>query len=477
MASVAAAASDNSEEDAAASRSRVQDWTASLRPGLPLDHGERHDPIARLYLVTTELYCGILPALGRHLGKSDALYRSIERGYSSLVLWSRDHDVASGNLDAALEHSQGSRHLALRLLTNVCGAVLDRLIPRTGLEISPQIRTSQKKARTAVEVALAILPSDTDVEESGEDADSAPFTSDSLVRVASDIHTIVGALAGLGPLFEEPIPDRTEHEQPAQLNIATPVAPLVRLIHLIFPACEDDTARGVAHAALETSRRILEEASAPAPGDQSEQVTTTSRPPQKALTLVGTIFHDSALGTSLGTGSLYAETVLPYEGGSDRPVNIQLPQMPKEGVDGTPFLCQTCNQTVLPRSEAEWKRHLMSDARPYMCIESSCPEKFLPFSDKSTWTAHIASHYANRPGLQVHCPICGISYNAAAGDIGTIATHLAHHLEPIAAEFIIDGVTFTRIDESVDGAASNAPGASSGKGVEGSPRGSRGLVD
>ncbi|KAL8377405.1 hypothetical protein RB595_008197 [Gaeumannomyces hyphopodioides] len=429
---------------------RVHRWRESLVQHPP--HVDDEGLIAHLYLATSELYKGILPLLGRQLGPSTTMFRKLERGYSSLVLWSHSYDASGGKLDAALEHCQDLRRITIRLLVNINTAVLDRLIPRTGLGQDASLSHVQEDARSTVTRALAVL-TDTDHDGGSKPSkvDNPEIEEDSLQRIASNIRTLVQALVDLGPLFEEPIVDKeTRHEAPARAEISTPVANLVSLIKYMFPKCEPETAHGIAAAVLSTWCQIQERAVS-----QSAREAEVRPAPPKAKTLVETLFHDSGIGTSIGTRSSYAETVRSYRGTSDKPVNIQLPEMPEKGRNGGSFRCEACQCTVRPGNSRHWKLHLMNDARPYMCIEPSCSEKFQPFADKEDWTIHISGHYSQRSGEQLRCPICGIAYTTIGDGSRLIATHLAHHLEPIAAEVIIPGVTFTGPDDAAN--EQNAP--------------------
>ncbi|EJT74831.1 hypothetical protein GGTG_08669 [Gaeumannomyces tritici R3-111a-1] len=101
--------------------------------------------------------------------------------------------------------------------------------------------------------------------------------------------------------------------------------------------------------------------------------------------------------------------------------------------------------------------HLIRDARPYMCVELSCPRKFQPYATREEWVAHIDEHYSTRApkrsAERLRCPICGFVYPGADMGIGKIATHLSRHLELIAAVVIIPGVTLTGPDEGGGGAS------------------------
>lgn len=449
-------------------RGRVHRWRASLQQVAP--HNNDEGLIAGLYFAISGLYKEILPLLGQKLGLSTVTYRKIERGYSSLILWSHSHGVSCGKLDTALERCRDLRQITLRLLVNICTAVLDRLIPHAGLKRDTPVPPAQADARSTVARALAALPeTDSHGDQQTPENRISGGEQETFHKITSNIRTLVQTLADLGPLFEEPIADEEgRHEEPAQVDISTPVANLVSLIKYMFPKCDETTARGIGHAVLSTWYEIQEKATAAAATEQqADQVEVACEPAREAMTLIETLFHDSGVGTSIATKSSYAETVRSYHTNSDRPINIRLPPLPKPGRVGEPFRCEACRCTVRPGNERAWKRHLMKDARPYMCIEAECAEKFSPFADKEEWISHISGHYSKRSGEQLRCPICTASYTMLGNDISSIATHLAHHLEPIAAELVIPGVTFTGPDEGDEtpGTLENASGRNAGSSI------------
>lgn len=103
----------------------VAEWTASLPCAFDQDHDCHIGLIGRLYLTIQDTLNGILSIL-RKLAISKRLYRKLERGYSSLVLWSYSYGVAEGHLDAILANSQSLRNVTISLLVKFCAIILTR---------------------------------------------------------------------------------------------------------------------------------------------------------------------------------------------------------------------------------------------------------------------------------------------------------------------------------------------------------------
>lgn len=121
---------------------RVHDWRESLLHHPP--HNDDEGLVARLYLTISDLYKGVLPLLSRRPELPAAAYRKIERGYSSLVLWSHSYGASSGKVDLSLQHSQDLRQITLRLLVNICTAILDR---KFSFNTQQQLLSASKKGQ------------------------------------------------------------------------------------------------------------------------------------------------------------------------------------------------------------------------------------------------------------------------------------------------------------------------------------------
>ena len=191
------------------------------------------------------------------------------------------------------------------------------------------------------------------------ETDSAKSRPDSLTRIASNLRIIVQALIDLSPLFDDPIADEKPSEGMARVDILTPVANLVALILHIFPKCDKDVATGISNALLQTWTRLraagehTHPRTTEAQTDRESDSRTTEN--EKAIKPTEPAFLHSAIETSDGAKSSYAEIVQSYQGSSDRPVSIQFPKLPEEGRGGKPFKCETCKKVITVTNEIAWK--------------------------------------------------------------------------------------------------------------------------
>ena len=105
----------------------------------------------------------------------------------------------------------------------------------------------------------------------------------------------------------------------------------------------------------ERNQMIAEEQAAEEPSiEQAGTVAHHTAPISK--------FHDSGLGTSINTGSAYAETVMTYhrEGGA----SVRIPPLPEEAKQGNPFECIACGGKVVITNSRAWKYVATLTLRP-----------------------------------------------------------------------------------------------------------------
>ena len=182
-----------------------------------------------------------------------------------------------------------------------------------------------------------------------EDLSSDQRDKDSLDRIASNMQTIARSLIDLGPVLEDPVVDEDHDEICATVDVNATTAHLVALVLYIFPKCNRTVASGIARALQQTWQQLHE----PKQNDVKTETFVASN--NKAMTLAESLMKDSALGTSIMSGSSYAETIKEYVGGSEDKFSIQLPQLPEAGKQGRSFLCETCQSTVRIKDERTWK--------------------------------------------------------------------------------------------------------------------------
>ncbi|KAI0454723.1 hypothetical protein F5B21DRAFT_524327 [Xylaria acuta] len=84
---------------------------------------------------------------------------------------------------------------------------------------------------------------------------------------------------------------------------------------------------------------------------------------------------------SLVSGTSYASSL----GNLDE---LTVPPIPKEYRAG-PFLCPFCYLMVEVDSENDWKKHVIRDLQPYICLAPFCLAQHHKFSRRSDWSHHM----------------------------------------------------------------------------------------
>nr|XP_036574590.1 uncharacterized protein CTRU02_15443 [Colletotrichum truncatum]KAF6781042.1 hypothetical protein CTRU02_15443 [Colletotrichum truncatum] len=71
---------------------------------------------------------------------------------------------------------------------------------------------------------------------------------------------------------------------------------------------------------------------------------------------------------------------------------LDIPSMPDEGANG-PFQCPFCYCSIIIPSSETWKKHVLSDLRPYTCLAEKCLAPEHEFSRKKEWMQHMLQNH------------------------------------------------------------------------------------
>lgn len=190
-----------------------------------------------------------------------------------------------------------------------------------------------------------------DFDDSDSDSSSVSLSSD-WDEIAEDIWTDVQCLHDLDPLIRFPAPDiiqpsRDTQQEPVEWQ---PHIAYTDRIKFRFPDADPSLVDRLARANLErfqkgkADRRKNQSA-----GIKSDEVAGTIAEYTEPLSK----FNDSGIGTSINTGSAYAETVMSYrqEGGE----SVKIPPLSKEAKQGKPFECVACGRKLVITNSSVWK--------------------------------------------------------------------------------------------------------------------------
>ncbi|KAH7124218.1 hypothetical protein EDB81DRAFT_890307 [Dactylonectria macrodidyma] len=350
-----------------------------------------------------------------------------------------------GGLNQAVADSWTLRRLVLGFLSNISNNLAEGLIPTLGIrdEYSAQVsslRTASYEAKAMLQEGYHTsqdwetetdLDSTSDAESDRSDDSgqgSLILASRDFDELIADLKADVRCLHDMGPLIESPFverPKQPENAAPVSLQITREAHQTYRdRISQRFPQAQDGLVERLAKANLDRFQRVQEE----------KRENLSKQQQQGSLNDTGSRisgsarYRDSALGTSLATGSIYAETVMAY-GQSQGPA-VRVPPLPERAKAGVRFDCLACGGNAPIKNNSVWKKHLWLDLRPWVCHDTTCEFGNEPFDSREDWIQHLAlGHDFQDAWNSFECPLC---HEETGEGEAAITRHLASHMEEIS---------------------------------------------
>ncbi|KAI0546405.1 hypothetical protein F4679DRAFT_412595 [Xylaria curta] len=72
--------------------------------------------------------------------------------------------------------------------------------------------------------------------------------------------------------------------------------------------------------------------------------------------------------------------------------SLRIPPLPKKAYDG-PFECPFCFMLISVRSTNQWKKHVLHDLRPYICLVEGCTAASKEYSRRHEWINHMLQNH------------------------------------------------------------------------------------
>ncbi|KAK8003936.1 MFS general substrate transporter, partial [Apiospora arundinis] len=357
----------------------------------------------------------------------DMHQRSLERSLERLKLWADAYEVTSGGMDSLFNSSRRVHNSIFGSLLEISKTLTERLTPR--LLIGPVDSKSYEALGMLTEKVRGLIETINDDYIASSLSDSfSDCSPDNLEEITEDLKSQTLGLMELDPLIRHPVTDpRVETYAPGIAQVTwLPYKPYCEKVENRFPQAPDLLVSRLARANYERYLRCQRErdretADRPGDGDTPNLAKT-------ALTVGDSIFGDSALGSSLGTGSSYAETVMSYRASGGELVRI--PPLSQDEKAGQPFKCLACGKFVTFKTNSHWKRHVYLDLRPWVCLDPTCHAGDQAFDTQKDWIAHLALEHNLEPGWNSFtCPLC--KDETGPGKMA-ITKHLSRHLEELS---------------------------------------------
>ncbi|KAJ2983178.1 hypothetical protein NUW58_g6294 [Xylaria curta] len=68
--------------------------------------------------------------------------------------------------------------------------------------------------------------------------------------------------------------------------------------------------------------------------------------------------------------------------------NLRIPPLPKKAYDG-PFECPFCYMLISASTTYQWKKHVLCDLRPYICLAENCAVASREYGRRHEWMNHV----------------------------------------------------------------------------------------
>ncbi|KAK2063388.1 hypothetical protein LY76DRAFT_642561 [Colletotrichum caudatum] len=427
---------------------RIRDWIAEEAP-------ETESLVNRLCRRCIPAIKVVLRKTKRNHDVPELAYRSLERSGSSFILWADGHSVVHGNLDDALAKSETLRKSVLELLISIAETISDKMMPL----LDPRMEDDDHRAgylKALVWEAKTVIRDEfqnSDSEESDSDTSSISDLND-WEEIADGMRTDMECLNDLDSIIKCPVTDaRKPKAIEYQTEKAKPWTPhrlyFDRIGHR-FPGAPLELVQRLAEAnwsrferiQLDKERNITESQKTDGAAGEGSALGNNLT----SATEQGSVFHDSGLGTSLATGSAYAETTMSYRQ-EKQEHSIKIPSLTPEAKKGKPFECMACGRQVKITNNSLWKKHLFKDLRPWICHIIPCQYGPQPFKSREDWTQHLAlEHGLVAQWHSIECPLC---MESPGHDKVEILKHLSSHFEEISLSSLPAGVASDCDSESV----------------------------
>ncbi|KAJ5661027.1 uncharacterized protein N7484_000399 [Penicillium longicatenatum] len=346
---------------------------------------------------------------------------TLKKDVAQLPLW--EENFAPGHLDIILGQSSRLKTNVVENLKGIGEVLISHYVgsddPMSNLQIeSSSIQNLVKELRAHLDNAEIFLSTEEKSNSSSDEdtSDDSSSTTDGEMNRYGRLHSYVLCLMDLVPAIERHalcLQQRVTqpHEVSGnQFDISQSALPFAIRIRDRFTTAPVSLVERLAEANWERSVRIRKE------GERKDEEgkrlsNAENRANEDDVTLFKpySLFHDSAIGTSVFTRSQYAATAASHqsflstaeENGQGRP---RVPHLTQEY--GLPFKCEYCQRVVNMRNRIDWKLHVFADLQSYICTHAECKDTLKTFTSRDMWARHeINEHFSQSQWRCSHCRI------------------------------------------------------------------------
>ncbi|KAK6083063.1 hypothetical protein SCUP234_03891 [Seiridium cupressi] len=398
---------------------------------------ERTAAIGRLLEICLDILIITTRLMKNHKELSAETTR-LKRATQALVLWDSKHKVVRGHLDTILAKSrrlQGTVNYSMELIgLELVRGILPKLLHNMKLPVISESKRSELLSRITLcrnvrhesgGTTLGAPDEDGNASSSSDDEDG-----DGLETKLDNLDCYIECLIELDSALSNPAIDLDKQNNPdPRTNYALAQYHQYSMrIKDLYPGVSEEIAGLLGEVNYRQYWQLHEMR------ERAEQGRNTNPQQPRILNIdaAGTVLHDSGIGTSVRTETVYAKSHASSnvsEMGHGK--RSYFPALTREAKLGSPFRCDACGHHVTVTRSRLWKQHLINDLKPYHCIFERCSHVHHPFPTRDAWMNHMEHNHDSSQLLTTFtCPFCNeVKGNETRG----ILTHISKHLEVISA--------------------------------------------
>ncbi|PVH94363.1 hypothetical protein DM02DRAFT_478753, partial [Periconia macrospinosa] len=366
------------------------------------------------------------------------LYQSLESSSAAFFFWGTDMGVSRGELDEVLQDSPELRDTCLLVLVSIGQFIT---------VASPHLLSSKDRQKTILESTNIAVSLERVMHILGQSQQTTSEVEQDEEILCRTLRMKIDTLVMLGPSLASPAHENFVDEEPRAIeNVEEHLTEQAYINNVAerFPLADSMVVTHLGKLNWERYHHML----------RLQREAVHQELGVTAAEKAKTIFHDSALGTSvpahsevglniISTQSIYAPSMLSTRAEKS---HRRLPPLPPEARSGEPFTCEICNKSVVYRRTKAWKQHIFADILAYACIFTDCSVADVFFEDGEAMMRHLEERHGLDVAIsEVTCPLC-LEYTTI--DRNDLSLHFSRHMEEIALAIIPSSVDSD--DESVN---------------------------
>ncbi|KAL9631411.1 MAG: hypothetical protein Q9164_005911 [Protoblastenia rupestris] len=328
----------------------------------------------------------------------------IKNELTRLKLWRSELNMSL--IDKALDLTNSLKKLVMERLLNIAQLLL-KGVTVSNLKEGPRKLVEELERDSAIQREVYTQCGEYDSDDSSSDDAAGATASCNFAELHRDIASHTTHLFEATPLVQRYIDrleaSRTEQPPIENFSISGPAYTYVNLVKDHFQKISPQLADRLGQANWQRHQELrltaVDETVAPQPDIYAPQNT----------------FRDSGYESTHTKLSQYAGSIKSHASHSSfkstgSAADAGRPRVPSAppGVLRGDEPCPYCHDFVKVSNRVDWKMHVFSDLRPYICTYDNCSEYLTRFDKRNMWAQHEFSMHRFESGW--HCPECDAKF-------------------------------------------------------------------